>query len=132
MGSLVRRIRKVKRCLGEVRVLGREEYQELELSAKVEMIRSLIPLGLMHVQALLQEELEALAGPRHAREDGGGGAVLRSGAGKCGQPPRDRDRDRPGWGRLPGGRLSGPQRAGPGGLRHPGPRGSLLLPGRVP
>jgi hypothetical protein len=51
-------------------VLGREEYQELELSTKVEMIRSLIPLGLMHVQTLLQEELEALAGPRHAREDG--------------------------------------------------------------
>ena len=70
MGSLVRRMRKVKRCLGEVRVLRREEYQELELSTKVEMIRSLIPLGLMHVHTLLQEELEVLAGPRHAREDG--------------------------------------------------------------
>jgi transposase-like protein len=63
-------MRKVKRCLGEVRVLRREEYQELELSTKVEMIRSLIPLGLMHVHTLLQEELEVLAGPRHAREDG--------------------------------------------------------------
>ena len=51
-------------------VLRREEYQELELSTKVEMIRSLIPLGLMHVHTLLQEELEVLAGPRHAREDG--------------------------------------------------------------
>ena len=70
MGSLVRRMRKVKRCLGEVRVLRREEYQELELSTKVEMIQSLIPLGLMHVHTLLQEELEVLAGPRHAREDG--------------------------------------------------------------
>ena len=70
MGSLVRRMRKVKRCLGEVRVLRREEYQELDLSTKVEMIRSLIPLGLMHVHTLLQEELEVLAGPRHAREDG--------------------------------------------------------------
>ncbi len=70
MGSLVRRMGKVKRCLGEVRVLRREEYQELELSTKVEMIRSLIPLGLMHVETLLQEELEVLAGPRHAREDG--------------------------------------------------------------
>jgi putative transposase len=73
MGSLVRRMRKVKRCLGEVRVLRREEYQELELSTKVEMIRSLIPLGLMHVETLLQEELEVLAGPRHAREDGAAG-----------------------------------------------------------
>lgn len=70
MGSLVRRMRKVKRCLGEVRVLRREEYLELDLSTKVEMIRSLIPLGLMHVHTLLQEELEVLAGPRHAREDG--------------------------------------------------------------
>ena len=73
MGSLVRRMRKCKRCLGEVRVLRREEYQELELSTKVEMIRSLIPLGLMHVQTLLQEELEVLTGPRYAREDGAAG-----------------------------------------------------------
>ena len=77
MGSLVRRTRKVKRCLGEVRVLRREEYQELELSTKVEMIRSLIPLGLMHVETLLQEELEVLAGPRHAREDGAVGMLHR-------------------------------------------------------
>src|SRR5207247_10744368 len=77
MDSLVRRMRKCKRCLGEVRVLRREEYQELELSAEVELIRRLIPLGLMRVQMLLQEELEALAGPRCAREGGAGG--LRSG-----------------------------------------------------
>lgn len=70
MGSLVRRMRKCKRCLGEVRVLQREEYQELELDAKVELIRGLIPLGLMHVRELLDEEVLALAGPRHAREDG--------------------------------------------------------------
>src|SRR5438552_17749063 len=73
MGSVVRRMRKRKRCLGEVRVLGREDYQGLELNAKVELIRSLIPLGLMHVQMLLDEEVEALAGPRYAREDGATG-----------------------------------------------------------
>lgn len=73
MGSFVRRMRKRKRCLGEVRVLRREQYQGLELSAKVEMIRSLIPLGLMHVQLLLEEEIEALAGPRYARGDGAAG-----------------------------------------------------------
>ena len=43
MGSVMGRMRKRKRCLGEVRVLRREEYQGLDLSAKVEMIRSLIP-----------------------------------------------------------------------------------------
>ncbi|MCI0408616.1 MAG: IS256 family transposase [Acidobacteria bacterium] len=73
MGSLVRRVRKVKRCLGEVRVLRREEYQELEVSTKVEMIRSLIPLGLMHVHLLLDEEVLALAGPWKARQDGAAG-----------------------------------------------------------
>src|SRR2546426_12672426 len=74
MGSFVRRLRKRKRCLGEVRVLRREDYQGLELNAKVELIRSLIPLGLMHVQMLLDEEVEALAGARYAREGGTGGA----------------------------------------------------------
>ncbi len=73
MGSVVRRIRKRKRCLGEVRVLRREEYQGLDLNAKVELIRSLIPLGLMHVQLVLEEEVEALAGPRYVREDGASG-----------------------------------------------------------
>ena len=73
MGSLVRRMRRRKRCLGEVRMLRREEYQGLDLNAKVEMIRSLIPLGLMHVHMLLDEEVEALAGPRYGREDGASG-----------------------------------------------------------
>ena len=73
MGSFVRRMRKRKRCLGKVQVLRREEYQGLELNAKVELIRSLIPLGLMHVQMLLEEEVEALAGPRYEREDGASG-----------------------------------------------------------
>ena len=70
MGSVIRRVRKRKRTLGEVQVLRREEYEGLELNAKVEMIRSLIPLGLMHVQALLEDEVEALAGRRYARTEG--------------------------------------------------------------
>ena len=73
MGSVIRRVRKRKRSLGKVQVVRREEYQGLELDAKVELIRSLIPLGLMHVQMLLDEEVVALAGPRHAHADGTGG-----------------------------------------------------------
>ena len=73
MASFVRRMRKRKRSLGEVRVLRREEYEGLELNAKVELIRSLIPLGLMHVQALLDDEVELLAGRRYARTDGTSG-----------------------------------------------------------
>ena len=66
MGSVNGRKRKCKRTLGEVRVVRRDEYEGLELNAKVELIRSLIPLGLMHVQMLLDEEVEALAGARYA------------------------------------------------------------------
>lgn len=73
MGSVLRRVRKRKRCFGEVRVLPREEYEELELDAKIEAIRGLIPLGLMHVQELLDREVLALAGPRGARNDGAPG-----------------------------------------------------------
>ena len=39
-----RRVRK----LGPVNVIRREAYGDLELDAKVELIRSLVPLGLMH------------------------------------------------------------------------------------
>ncbi len=73
MGSVIRRIRKRKRTLGEVQVPHREEYEGLELNAKVELIRSLIPLGLMHVQSQLEEEVESLAGLRYAHNDGAAG-----------------------------------------------------------
>ena len=46
----------------------REEYAELEVDAKVELIRSLVPLGLMHIEELLDEEVTALAGERDARK----------------------------------------------------------------
>jgi transposase-like protein len=74
MGSVLRRVRKRKRSFGEVRVLRREDYEGLELDAKVEAIRGLIPLGLMHVQELLDREVLELAGPRRAREDGAPGS----------------------------------------------------------
>src|SRR3990172_7653215 len=73
MGSVLRRVRKRKQRLGEVEVVAREEYGGLDLDAKVELIRGLIPLGLMHVHELLDDEVLALAGPRHARDDGGAG-----------------------------------------------------------
>ncbi len=55
--------------MGEVEIVRHEEYGELELDAKVEMIRSLVPLGLMHVHELLDDEVKALAGDRYARKD---------------------------------------------------------------
>ena len=63
------RKRKKGRTLGAVDVIDREGYAELEVDAKVELIRSLVPLGLMHIEELLDEEVTALAGERYARKD---------------------------------------------------------------
>lgn len=73
--SLVRsvRTRQKSRVLGKVQVVRRETYAAMDLDTKVELIRSLVPLGLMHVQILLDEEVEALAGVRYARQDGSQG-----------------------------------------------------------
>ena len=70
MSSVLRTVKKRKksRVLGEVEVVSRDEYSGLELDPKVEMIRALIPLGLMHVEELLDEEVKALAGERYARK----------------------------------------------------------------
>ena len=64
------RKRKKARKLRRVDVLRRADYVELEVDPKVELIRSLVPLGLMHVQELLDEEVTALAGERYARKVG--------------------------------------------------------------
>ncbi len=71
MGSLLRTVKKCKksRRLGKVEVVKREEYGGLEVDSKVEMIRALVPLGLMHVQELLDDEVKALAVERYAHVD---------------------------------------------------------------
>ena len=71
MRSVLRRVgkRKKSRRLGEVEVISREEYSDFDLDAKVEAIRALIPLGLMHVQETLEEEVTALAGERYVRKE---------------------------------------------------------------
>ena len=70
MSSVLRPVRKRKkgRTLGPVEIIRREDYADLELDAKVELIRSLVPLGLMHVEELLDAEVTALAGERYARK----------------------------------------------------------------
>ena len=70
MGSLLRRVkeRKKRGRLGKVEVMEREEYRELEVDSKVEMIRALVPLGLMHIHELLDAEVSELAGERYARK----------------------------------------------------------------
>ena len=69
--SVLRAVRKRKkvRKLGRVKIIRREAYADLELDAKVELIRSLVPLGLMPVQEVLDQEVTALASERYARKD---------------------------------------------------------------
>ena len=54
--------------MGRVDIRRREDYAELELDTKGELIRSLVPLGLLHVEEVLDEEVTALAGERYARK----------------------------------------------------------------
>jgi transposase-like protein len=70
MSSVLRSARKRKkvRRLGEVNVINREAYAGFDLDGKVEAIRALVPLGLMHVQEMLDQEVVALAGERYVRK----------------------------------------------------------------
>lgn len=54
-----------------VAMLTAQEYEQLEVDVKLELIQALIPVGLMHVSELLQAEVEQLAGERYQREAGG-------------------------------------------------------------
>lgn len=67
MGLSKRRSKKVRR-MGALPVVRREDYAATDVDTKVALVQQLIPLGLMHVQELLQTEVEALAGARHARK----------------------------------------------------------------
>lgn len=71
MKSVLRSLKERKKTkrLGRIEIVNRERYRELEVDMKVELIRGLIPLGLMHIQELLDDEVIALAGPRYTRKD---------------------------------------------------------------
>lgn len=60
---------KKKKVKGPVKTLTREEYESLALDSRVELIQSLIPLGLMFVAEELQREVESLAGGRYSRKE---------------------------------------------------------------
>lgn len=71
MPSVLRSVRNRKQTkrLGSIEIVDRDKYQGLELDTKVELIRALIPLGLMNIFELFDEEVIALAGPRYARKE---------------------------------------------------------------
>jgi len=62
------RDRKKRKVLGESRMISREEYAEMELDSRLELIRTLIPLELMKVNEELTREVEFLAGDRYDRK----------------------------------------------------------------
>lgn len=66
---------KKSRRLGESQVMSAEEYRGLGIDTRLELIQALIPLGLMHIEELLQEEVTRLVGERYAREGGEPGLV---------------------------------------------------------
>lgn len=51
-----------------VEVMGLREYGALDLDSKAALIHELIPLGLMHIHGILQEEILQLAGQKYKRD----------------------------------------------------------------
>jgi putative transposase len=65
---------KKKRLKGQAKHMTRDEYEALALDSRLEAIRSLIPLGLMHFAEELQQEVDRIAGERYSRKPCTGGA----------------------------------------------------------
>ena len=65
--QVVRAGRKRKR-LSRSRQLSREEFESMGLNGRVQAIRSLVEIGLVHVYEELDREVMALAGKRYARK----------------------------------------------------------------
>jgi putative transposase len=75
----MRKVRRIRRTGQGTEVIAEQLAAVPESAAvintKVELIQALIPLGLLHVEESLQQEVERLAGPRYAREGGKPGVV---------------------------------------------------------
>ena len=69
MPHLVRERKKAKK-LEEPKIIRKEEYEGLDIDTKLEMIRALIPIGIMAIYEELDKEVVKLAGTRHSRKQG--------------------------------------------------------------
>lgn len=56
-----------KKSSRKIRVVSQEEYEGMELSSRLDLIETLIPVGLMAVAEALQGEVRMLAGDRYSR-----------------------------------------------------------------
>ncbi len=62
------RPRRKKKVLSRSRRVSREEFEAMELDGRVQAIRSLVGIGLIHVHEELDREVVELAGKRYARK----------------------------------------------------------------
>jgi hypothetical protein len=74
MSSKLHFRRKSKR-LGTADVISAEDYEGQPVDSKIELIRALVPLGLMAIKDMLEQEVCELAGARYVR----GSEVFRHG-----------------------------------------------------
>ena len=74
MSRVPRVVRKSKKTkvLGEPRIIKKEDYAGMDLNTRVELIRALIPMGLISVYEELDREVDRLAGERHSRKEAQG------------------------------------------------------------
>jgi len=70
MSSIAETKRRSKKAtrLGPVRMIRPEQYAAFDVNSKVACIQALIPLGLMRIHELLEDEVCALAGARYERK----------------------------------------------------------------
>lgn len=67
MKSVLQVGKDVKTRRARVKELLGKPFNRLEVDVKLQLIQELIPLGLMHVEEVLQEEAKRLAGQRYKR-----------------------------------------------------------------
>jgi putative transposase len=69
MSSVLRMTaRRKKKRMGKPEIMSRAEYQEQPVDVRVELLRALIPLGLIAVHEEIDAEVTRLAGERYARK----------------------------------------------------------------
>jgi len=64
------RKRKKSKIMGKPDVINQQDIAAMQVDARLDLIRALIPIGLAHVAAELEQEVVSLAGDLHSRKAG--------------------------------------------------------------
>jgi len=62
------RKRKKSKIMGNPEVISHQDIAAMQVDARLDLIRALIPIGMAHVAAELEQEVVSLAGVRHSRK----------------------------------------------------------------